>query len=92
MSSDFGSKIRDIREAEELGRVEFCNKTGLIKGTLIHVEAGRNQPRSALVESVCKAFPKYAYWLMTGLVDEKGGHISPEIEVSRRNLAKGASA
>ena len=94
MSSQIGLRIRQIREAEELGRAEFCEKTGIPKGTIIQVETGRREPKAGLLESVCDAFPQYTVWLMTkqGYTYEKGGQISPDIEVSRRNLAKGASA
>jgi len=92
MSSEVGINIRKLREAENLGRAEFCEKTGIPKGTLTNTETGRREPKSGLVQAVCRAFPQYAYWLMTGLTDEKAGHISPDIETSRQNLVKGASA
>ena len=90
MSSNFGEKIRKIRETEEYGRTPFSQLTDIKMATLTGVEQGRSQPRVELVEKVCQKFPQYAYWLMTGLTDPENGHISPEIELARRSLEKGA--
>lgn len=84
--SSIGIRVRKIRDAEKLGRASFCDKTGINKSTLTQMETTPIDSKTSLTEAVCKAFPKYAYWLMTGLTDEKAGHISPEIEISRNNL------
>jgi transcriptional regulator with XRE-family HTH domain len=81
-----GSKIRKIREAEGLGRAEFCKITGIPKDSLIRIETKGSEPKSGVLLAVCAKFEKYALWLTTDKVAPEVGQISPEIEESRRNL------
>ncbi|TFH86968.1 XRE family transcriptional regulator [Billgrantia azerbaijanica] len=86
MSSDLGKKVREIREAEELGRQAFCDLVGVPKQTLINVETGRSGPSGKLLAQVSTCFTKYTLWLMTDQVDESCGQVSPEIEKARKTL------
>ncbi|GEK74659.1 MULTISPECIES: helix-turn-helix transcriptional regulator [Halomonas] len=86
MSSDLGKKVREIREAEGLGRQAFCDLIGVPKQTLINVETGRSSPSGKLLAEVSKCFSKYTLWLMTDQADETCGQISPEIEKARKTL------
>lgn len=88
MSSELGKKVREIREAEEMGRQAFCELIDVPKQTLINIEMGRSGPSGKLLAEVSKAFTKYTLWLMTDQTDEACGQISPDIERARRELKK----
>jgi len=84
MSSDLGKKVREIREAEGLGRQAFCGLVDVPKQTLINVEMGRSGPSGKLLAEVSKAFSKYTLWLMTDQTDEANGQVSPREENTKR--------
>lgn len=88
MSSDLAKKIRLIREAETSGRAEFSQVIGIAKKTLEGIEQTGRVPKGDLLEAVCKQWPKYTLWLMTGEVNEEAGQISPEIEKARKTLKR----
>lgn len=77
-SRELGLKIRQIREAEELGRAEFAKMIGISKASLITVERAQYAPRASVLLAVAKAFPHYAYWMMTDMVQKRAGHVSPD--------------
>ena len=79
-SRELGLKIRRIREAEGLGRAVFAELLGISKASLITVERAQYAPRANVLLAVANAFPKYAYWMMTGKVQKKSGHIAPKVE------------
>lgn len=54
--------------------------TGTSKSAWSAVNSGRNEPGGTTLEAVCKIYPEYAYWLMTGQTDPDHGHTSPDIE------------
>ena len=85
-SSSFGEKIREIRDAEEMGRQEFSDKTGIPKNTLIRLEQGKNEPSAKVLSQVCRAFSQYTTWLMADVVNENAGQISPGMERTRKEL------
>ncbi|MBE0489925.1 MAG: helix-turn-helix transcriptional regulator [Halomonas sp.] len=87
-SSSFGEKIREIREAEGMGRQEFSDVTGIPKNTLIRLEQGKNEPSAKVLSQVCKEFGKYTVWLMADQVNEEAGQISPGIEKARKTLKR----
>lgn len=86
MSIDLGQKVREIREAEELGRQAFSEVTDIPKQTLINIEVGKSAPSGKHLAQVSKAFAKYTLWLMTGQTNDECGQVSPEIERARREL------
>ncbi|ATH77820.1 transcriptional regulator [Vreelandella venusta] len=88
MSMDLGQKVREIREAEELGRHAFSQVTDIPKQTLINIETGKSAPSGKHLAAVSKAFTKYTLWLMADQTDEACGQISPEIERARSALKK----
>ncbi|MHA3027484.1 helix-turn-helix transcriptional regulator [Chromohalobacter israelensis] len=88
MSSALGKKVREIREAEGMGRQAFSDLTGIPKQTLINIENGRSSPSGKLLAQVSTAFSKYTLWLMTDEVNEAGGQVSPEVEKARKTLKK----
>lgn len=86
MSSELGKKVREIREAEGMGRQAFSDLTGIPKQTLINVENGRSSPSGKILVQITKAMSKYTTWLMTDQVNEEAGQVSPEIEKARKTL------
>lgn len=88
MSSELAKKIREIREVETSGRGEFSQLIGIAKKTLEGIEQTGRVPKGDLLESICKQWPKYTLWLMTGQTNEACGQISPDIERARSALKK----
>lgn len=89
MSSDLGQKIREIREAEELGRQAFSELTDIPKQTLINIELGKSAPSGKHLALVSQVFTRYTLWLMTGQTNEKCGQISPLDEELKGLYMKG---
>lgn len=86
MSMDDGQKIRAIREAEDMGRQEFAELTGINKQTLISTEQGKMSCSLKTVRQVLAVFPKYTQWLIHDETDVTAGQVSPEIEETRDRL------
>jgi hypothetical protein len=78
LMSHSGMTPTDLEKASNIDRMRWSN----IKRR--QVRAGAPE-----IEAAGKLWPQYAYWLVTGLTQPEAGHISPEIEETRRNL-KGA--
>lgn len=68
-----------------LGTLNFHNLLVLIKNVENIEQAGR-VPKGEMLEAVCKKWPKYTLWLMTGQTNELCEQVSPEIEKARRKL------
>ncbi|MBI6161306.1 helix-turn-helix transcriptional regulator [Serratia liquefaciens] len=82
MSTNIGSKIREIREAEGLSREEFAVLTGVPAGNLKRYETDRIKSVGSeflLMITQHQRFKKYAMWLMTGDVAPEIGQISPAL-------------
>lgn len=91
MSNNIGLKIREIRECEGLSRDDFARIIDCKVNTLTQIETGRTKnPASDTPQAVCKAFPQYTLWLMTGQVNPEGGQISPEIKLQAEKLKTGS--
>ncbi|XKE45852.1 hypothetical protein LG302_01580 [Halomonas organivorans] len=86
MSSRLTEKIRQIREVETSGRGEFSQLIGIPKKTLENIELTGRAPKGEMLEAICRQWPKYTMWLMTDLVNEEAGQVSPEIEKARKTL------
>lgn len=86
MSMQIWQKIRQIRELETSGRTAFANEVGSTKRTIEGMEREERNPRTEVVESVCKRWPEYALWLMTDQVQPEAGHINPDIKRQSLNL------
>ncbi|MFC7369196.1 helix-turn-helix domain-containing protein [Vreelandella zhaodongensis] len=86
MSSDLAQKMREIREAETSGRTEFAQLIGFNKKTVESIEQAGRAPKGEMLEAICKQWPKYTLWLMTGQTNDECGQVSPEIERARREL------
>lgn len=49
---------------------------------------GNQRPSSDMIEAIGRVWPRYVYWLVTGMTDEKSGHTSPILERIARDLSK----
>lgn len=78
-------RLRKIRETETTGRQQFSELTGVPKKTIEGIEQTGRSPRGDVLEAVCRVWPQYAYWLMTGHTDPPNGHVSPELEQKRKD-------
>lgn len=47
---------------------------------------GQQRASDDMIAALGRVWPKYAYWLMTGLTDEANGHTSPTLERIARDL------
>lgn len=65
MSTPIGKKIRNVREALNIGRQEFADKTGIPKGTIIGIEQGLREPKAGVLIAIAQAWPEYAAYLLT---------------------------
>ena len=61
-----GERIRLIREAEHLGRQRFCKKINQNIGSLVNTENNADSCNSQILVAICRHFPKYAEFLLTG--------------------------
>ncbi|HEJ9057254.1 TPA: helix-turn-helix transcriptional regulator [Serratia fonticola] len=82
MSTNIGSKIREIREAEGLSREDFSALTGVPAGNLKRYETDRIKSIGSdflLKITQHDKFKKYTMWLMTGDIAPEIGQISPAL-------------
>ncbi|EAB9751149.1 helix-turn-helix domain-containing protein [Salmonella enterica] len=81
-SSGMGKKIRAIRDAEKLTRLQFFEMTGIPAGTQKYYETGRVESIGSdillkITQHPC--FSKYTLWLMTGKTAPQAGQIAPAL-------------
>lgn len=69
---------RKFRHFEEL--------TGIKAQKWQNFGQGKQRANDEMIEAIGQAFPKYAYWLVTGKTDEEHGHTSPVLERIQRDL------
>ncbi|WP_440863384.1 helix-turn-helix domain-containing protein [Symbiopectobacterium purcellii] len=82
MSTDIGKKIRAIRDAEGLTRIQFFELTGIPAGTQKYYETGRVESvGSDILLKITQhpRFEKYMMWLMSNKTSEAAGQISPTL-------------
>jgi transcriptional regulator with XRE-family HTH domain len=88
MSTNIGSKIREIREAEGLSREDFSALTGVPAGNLKRYETDRIKSIGSdflLKITQHEKFKKYTMWLMTGDIAPEIGQISPVLSPNGQN-------
>ena len=90
MSIPIGKKIRNVREALEMGRQEFVDKTGIPKNTLIQIEVSNREVMSGTLHAIAQAWPEYAAYLLTDETNTK--QKNPEVESISRELPKAKKA
>lgn len=74
--SSLAERIRAIRTALHMTRDGFGDAIGIPGRTIEGIENGGRIPRGDILEAIAKAFPQYAYWLLT-LDSEGQRHESP---------------
>ncbi len=82
--SGIASRIRPLRQAVGLGQTRFANALGVSLSLIKSVEWKRQRPTAELIEAICRTWPQFAYWLVTGDSEPNHEHISPQIEMARR--------
>lgn len=90
VSTPIGQKIRNVREALEMGRGEFVDKAGINKGSLIRIEQGQNEPKAGVLIAIAQAWPQYAAYLLTDDVGIR--QRNPEVESLAKELPKAKKA
>jgi DNA-binding XRE family transcriptional regulator len=86
---EINKRVRILRDALELGRHAFAEKTGIKKQTIESIEMERQKINGAQLQAIGNQFPEYRYWLAYGETLPEAGQISPEIEEARKNLSTG---
>jgi hypothetical protein len=66
----------------------FEELTGISGRKWQNLSQGKQRANEEMLEAIGKAFPQYAYWLVTGKTDEAHGHTSPVLERIQRDLRK----
>jgi len=81
MSSVLSEKLKNIRKAENLSQMEFCNITGISISTVKKYEIGIIEPGGVTLMKITShsRFKKYALWLMTGEIAPAAGQIEPAL-------------
>ncbi|OYY94262.1 MAG: hypothetical protein B7Y41_08060 [Hydrogenophilales bacterium 28-61-23] len=64
----------------------FAELTGINAQKWQNLGQGKQRANDEMIEAVGKAFPQYAYWLVTGKTDEAHGHTSPVLERIQNDL------
>ncbi|VVE28928.1 hypothetical protein PHO31112_03533 [Pandoraea horticolens] len=59
--------------------------SGVRAQTWRSIYEGRQRATEEAILALCKHWPKYAYWLGTGMTDEDHGHSSPVLERVERD-------
>ena len=79
---DFSERLQEIFETREAHRrfKELEEVTGVAGRTWSNISYRKQKANQEHIEALCKAFPQYAYWLVTGQTDEQHGHTSPVLE------------
>lgn len=84
MSTNYGKRIRFVREHLGLGRAEFCTKTGIPKQSLINYETERTKANAEVLGAIAKVWPEFAAYLLTDETDVR--QRNPEVEALARDL------
>ncbi|VVD67435.1 hypothetical protein PSO31014_00418 [Pandoraea soli] len=59
--------------------------SGVRAQTWRSIYEGRQRATEDAILALCKHWPRYAYWLGTGMTDEEHGHSSPVLERVERD-------
>ena len=90
-NTTIGERIRLIREAENLGRQRFCKKINQNIGSLVNTENNADSCNSQILIAICRHFPKYAEFLLTGKNKDFTDQVAPDpdkVNYFRRQIEK----
>jgi len=73
-------RIIDYRYPKRGAFTTLSSETGISAAAWNHVFHGRNKPTGEHLEHICRLFPEYTLWLMTGKTALNAGQTSPDIE------------
>ena len=59
-------RIRELRKTLNLTQTAFAERIGLAYNTVTNYEAGRRNPTTAIITSICREFNVNENWLLTG--------------------------
>lgn len=90
MSTPIGKKIRTIRDALEMGRQEFADRTEIAKGTLIRIEQGQHEPKANTLIAIAHEWPQFAAYLLTDKIEIKQRR--PEVAGPEKKLHRSTKA
>lgn len=81
MSSSYGEKLKEIRNAEGLTQPAFAELTGVSLGAIRNYETGQREVGLSVLDKIIKheRFTKYTLWLMSGHTAEEAGQVSPAL-------------
>ncbi len=60
------TRIKEIREEEDLTQEEFGKKIGAARNTIANYETGNRKPSNAVITSICREFNINEDWLRNG--------------------------
>jgi hypothetical protein len=84
-NKNIADRMRMIIDACISGRSKFSQLekiTNLPEDAWKSFYYSKQRPNQDMIESLCKTWPQYAFWLGTGATDSGNGHISPTGEVN----------
>lgn len=80
MIADRFIKIINARLPKKGAFTQLEKETGISARTWGHAYNKRIQLTAEHVEHMCRIFPEYTFWLMTGKAAPEAGQTSPDIE------------
>lgn len=73
-------KVIDRRFTQKRASAELAAVTNVSAAMWNHVYHGRTKPSAEHLEHICRLFPEYTLWIMTGKAAPEAGQTSPDIE------------
>ena len=77
---NFGKKIRAIRKSAGLTMPELAAICSVTPQKIKNIEYGIQRACEDVLLPISRAYPHFAFWLVSDMTDEKSGHIKPDEE------------
>ena len=74
------SETRRWKELETLTGIPAANWLAAVRN--------KQRPTAEMIEAVGRAWPQYAYWLVTGTTDARYGHVSADVYASMQKKGR----
>jgi len=81
MRSDVVQRMKEVIRAVTTDRrrlKELEEETGIPARNWKNAWLGTQRPTAHMLEAIGRRWPKYAFWLISGLTDERNGHTAPK--------------